>query len=498
MENWTKMAFIGLFALILISANVSAATKSIDSEAKKYVLRGESATYFILNTTEGNVYYIVQIDDKNSLVFTENVEIVLNPTQLSSILKEYYAQSGASGFTDASKQKLLDDFNQSDFLYNKCHNNFYNYVETNFFWFQFNCIKLSVGIVCDREFAQRAKMNASWAEYRDSVQALKTATSSTDIKNSLEKIEAAAKKAKNDTLYFDDKYTGYSYFLGNTMDKDPACKFDYSLMDSVLSLSSTAMRNKITDVDSEALELIKVYDSRKDILRLKELQTQGLGLMQKAINASTLPIKYRPMTDKLKAVEASYDALRNATTFDSANTYFAAMNKDYADLEQMVKDPNSLLFIYNKTLTDVKAAEKAIEEAKKKYGKTDDRIITLNNEYYDVIVMLNETDHKFANKTQVTAAELDAIDKKAISVASRAEKLQIKQNEFDTPTVVMIVVIIATIIGIIIYVLKFKKKGGPTKQMEYKQVAGSGQSRASIENERVDKEQNRQAMFPKL
>ncbi len=71
-------------------------TKNIDTEAKNYVKRGEIATYFTL-ISNGETYYIVQINDKNSLIFDQYIDVVLDPAILDRVLVEYYRLAGVTG-----------------------------------------------------------------------------------------------------------------------------------------------------------------------------------------------------------------------------------------------------------------------------------------------------------------------------------------------------------------------------------------------------------------
>ncbi len=504
MKSIGKLAILGVFFVLLVSPQVFAAEKSVETEARKYVLRGESASYFILNTTDGEVFYVVQIDDKNSFVFDDNVEVVLDETTLAEVLKEYYAQSGATGFTDASKAELLDKFNQSDVLFNNCHTEFYEFVETNFFWSQYRCVDTATGQVCDAAFAQRKRWKNAWDIYKAKVQLLKSATTREDIASALEQIEAGAIDAKNQTLAMDDAGIGYAYFLGDTMDKDAECLFNYGLLDGVISLSSAAMRNQITDVEAEAIELKRIYNTRKDVFQVKEIQDEGRELLEKAINLTVIvPGEFGPLDDGVAEIEENHNKLREATTLDSATNYFNLMKTKYDELEALVNDPSGLLFAYNETITADAAAENAIAQAREKYGADDTRVIDLDNERKTLSEEINGVKLRLGgggdeNATAVTVDELKALTEIAENIRVRAANMPSKQNELDLVTISAIVVLVATVIGIVIYVVKFRKKRGGGKEIDYKTVMGSGGHHKAPEKEKVDEEQHRRAMFPKL
>jgi len=496
MKTSIRLVAICFLALIAFAALSQAASKSVDTEARKYILRGESATYFILNSSSGSLFYVVQIDDKNSLVFDAAVNPITSESVLASVLKEYYEQSGATGFTEASKKELLDDFNQSDVLFNKCHDNFKDLVEDNFFWFQFNCVKLSVGKVCDAEFAQRLRWKTAWDNYRAKVELLKSATTAAEIE-----IETAGKDARNETLIFDDAGVGYAYFMKYTMDKDPVCSFRYDLVDRVIELSGPAYRNKITDIDSEAREIIRIYNERKDVLKIKEVQSKGKEVLDKAINKTAIiSVKFAPIDNKYKEVEAGYDLIKNTTTLEAATNQLNAMNVKYNELAEMIDNPEGLLYAYNKTRFANEDAKKAIEEAAKKYTDTDLRVIELQKELDGAEDELDLVNAKLSNNTEVTTAELQKLQVKFSDIGKRAQTLPSKQNELDLTTTVAIVVLVAAVIGVVVYVLKFRKKGGggfKEKEMDIRTVMGSGTSKGPLEREKVDTEQHRKAMFPK-
>ncbi|MFH1750697.1 MAG: hypothetical protein ABH863_03405 [Candidatus Micrarchaeota archaeon] len=503
MKTSMRLAAICFIALIAVSAFAGAADKSVDSEARKYILRGESATYFILNASDGNIYYVVQIDDKNSLVFNEKVDVITDEAKLVNILRDYYLESGATGFTEATKLDLINTFNESEVLFTKCHYNFYNYVESNFFWAQYRCIDAATGTVCDKAFAQRKKMKDAWDVLHEKVELLKVADSTGATGDALSQIYGAATDAKNETVNFDDAGIGYRYFLGETMDKDPVCGFRYDLMDRVIELSGPAYQNKITDINTEAKEMIKIYNLRKDVMRIKEVQTLGREVLEKAINKTTVvPVKFTPIDSKLKEIENDYEVLKNATTIDSATNYLNAMNLKYAALETLIDDPAGLLFSYNKTRTADSEARAAIDAAIEKYTETDTRVMGLKNEFAQAGIELDQIDKKLTNGTEVTVAELQAMETKYESIRRRAAGLPSPQNELDLTTIVAIVVVVATIIGVLIYVLKFRKKGGGGgfhyKEVDIKTVMGSGTEKRHLEKEKVDTEQHRKAMFPKL
>ncbi len=493
---------LGFFALILFSGMLAA--KNIDEEAKKYIMRGESATYFIMNESGQNVYYIVQIDDKNSLVFNEKIEVVLDEAVLADVLKQYYKISGATGFTEASKDELLNKFNESDVLFERCHAQFYDFVEDNFFWAQYRCVDASTGRICDEAFAKRKVWKAAWDDYKLKVQALRTASSRDEISSALEAIETAAKNAKNETIVFDDPGVGYRYFLGNTMDKDPVCLFNYAYLDDVVALSSAAMRNKITDVNSEAKEVVAEYNKRRDVIKIKELQKNGRDVVQKAVDLTLkIDVKFAPLDAKKKEIEDLNEKLTKDESFTEASNDFNALNTKYGELEALVTDPNGLLYAYNRTLHSIDNAKLAIDESIKKYGDKDTRIIPLNNEYVDLVKDVGEINKKLANGTTVTAPELNTISEKADKIALRANGLQAKQNDFgDIWIIAALVVIVAFVIGILIYVIKKRSsgKGGGSapKEADIRVVMGSGGSKQSYEKEKVDSSQDRKAMFPKL
>ncbi|MFH1442690.1 MAG: hypothetical protein ABIG96_01530 [Candidatus Micrarchaeota archaeon] len=498
-----------LFALLLLIAAMFANVVSADAlddkisaEAKKYIMRGESASYFKMNlSTTGKTYFILQIDDKNSVVFDDRVAPVLNEAVLVEVLKDYYKVSGATGFTEQSKVDLFDKFNQSDYLFNLCHNNFYKYVEDAFFWYQFKCIDAATGRVCDLAFAQRARWKAAWDAYKAKVELLRTADTKDAIISALTQIEEAAKNAKNETIFMDDPSIGYRYFLGNTMDKDPVCLFDYSLVDDVISLSSQAMRNKITDVNSEAKEIIAEFNKRKDVASVKELQTNGRDLMEKTKNlVLKVDVKFEPIEAKKAEIETANERLQNATLLETASANFNQMNVKYGELEALINDPKGLFYAYNNTLHSVDESKKSIDAAKKQFGDTDTRVIDLNNKYVDVVKDLAILGQRIANQTEVKVADFQAIAKRADELRDRANTLPTKQSDLNDPTIMAaIVVLVASVIGVIIYVLKFRKKGGGhVKEMEIKTVMGSGGNKPILQREKVDSNQNKNAMFPKI
>ncbi|MBI5224374.1 hypothetical protein HY989_00730 [Candidatus Micrarchaeota archaeon] len=491
--------FIGLFFLLLIAVAsfAHAADKTVDSEARKYVLKGESASYLILaNITGGKTYYVVQIDEKNSFVFDEKINPVLDESILLEVLKEYYKQSGATGFTENSKTELLSKFNQSDALFNACHYEFYEFVETNFFWAQFRCVDASTGKVCDAAFAQRKRWKDAWEIYREKIQLLKTAASKSETVSALEQIETAAKKAKNETLFMDTP-GGFEYFLGKPMSEENKCLFQYGLVDDVIALSAPAMRNKITDINTEAKELINIYNSRKDVVKVKELQSEGATVLQKAVNATDfIRIKFGPTDQKFKEIEASYEKLRSATTLELASKNFNDMKTKYDELQSIINNPEGLLSTYNRTFTNINAAEIAIEASKKKYGNNDDRVIKMSNERIELSNQLGAIDKRMANNSVVTAKEIKEIGDKAENLKNRALGLPSKQNELDLSVIAAIVVIVVAIIGVIL--MKKRKSGGNHKEVSIKDVMGSGTEKRQLEREKVDESQNRKAMFPKL
>ncbi|MEK6953765.1 MAG: hypothetical protein AABX01_02070 [Candidatus Micrarchaeota archaeon] len=503
MKTNMKFAGFAMLFLLLIAAFSNAATKNVDDEARKYVLRGESAEYFILNTSEGKVFYVVLIDGKSSLVFNDKVDPVTDEATLVSVLRDYYLQSGATGFTEATKADLLRNYNESKVLFDKCHFYFYDLVETNFFWAQFRCVDASTGRVCDAVFAQRKRMKESWDVYDEKIQLLKTAASREQIGDALSQINIAGTKAKNETVYFDDAGVGYAYFLGKTMEKDPFCAFKYGYVDEVIRLSGEAYRDKITDINTEALDIIRIYNSRKDVLKIKELQVQGREVLEKAINkTSVVPVKFAPIDAKYKEIEAAYEKLKNSSTFEGASNNFNTMNTRYGELAAIIDDPNGLLFSYNKTVSAEKYAKAAIDAAALKYTANDTRVIDLTNEHKSVRSEMDDVNKRLSNNSVVTVAELAKLEAKFIDIGRRALGLPSRQNELDLTTTVAIVVVLATLIGVVIYIVKFRKKGGSggihNKEMDIRTVMGSGEKKQPLAREEVDREQHRKAMFPKL
>lgn len=497
----TSLRFVAIsFLLLLIFASFSlAATKNVEQEARKYVLKGEGASYYILNGSDGKTYYVVQIDEKNALVFNEKVEVVLSETQLATILKDYYKQSGATGFTDESRTELLGRFNESNVLFERCNTYFYDNVETNYYYAQWLCVGPGAGPVCDIVFARRAAWKTAWDAYAAKVDLLRAATTKEEIQSALAQIEETGKTAKNATVMFDDPNKGFAFLrYGATMKQDPKCGWDYSHLDKVLELSAPAMRNKITDVAAEAKELVRIYNERKDVAAIKEVQVEGKTLLEKAINVTSLVrFKFGPMDAKFKEVDDGYSKLKNVTTLESATTVLATMKTKYGELELLVSDPAGLLYTYNGTVSQVAAAKAGIDAAEQKYGANESRVISLRNEYVDLVKSLAILDQRLQNNTQIETTELTAISEKADNLRTRALNLPVKQNELDLTTIAAIVVLGATLIGIAIYVLKFRKKGGGEKEMSLKQVMGSNTERR-LEKEPIDRDQHRKAMFPKV
>ncbi|MBU1197964.1 hypothetical protein KJ765_05660 [Candidatus Micrarchaeota archaeon] len=443
---------------------------TIENKISQFRLKNETAEYAEVTSGE-KAYYIVKFESELSLIFEkESLELVEDDLVLQQVIYDFFDSTGQLGFSDVTAQEINNSFYEAYHSYGICSDLFYEYVENNFFVRDYQCIETNTGKACDIAFSYRANLTDQWRDLKtevDKIIPLSLGGETDEITLVLTSIRDRSKAIETDVSGFDSYY---SFFRGYFLADDPECGYSAAPLRATKTKAENSIEAGITDIKGEASRIKSLYELRRDISVVKDIQGRGDAVMEEAQTfANEVEEMYLvdAVRTKMVRLDDAFDALRNTTNKEDAENAYANMNTILTEMKSFLETIRSDLEVYSQAAAIMQNASTSISRAKTKFGSGDLRVKEMETQYLDLGQRLdNERSEleigNLANRTQ----NLQIIRDEAQAIDARARTLPAPESEIDPLIIATVVVLVLSMLGLI-YIFRIRK---PPKEVDIKEL----------------------------
>ncbi|NYZ74712.1 hypothetical protein H0O03_00410 [Candidatus Micrarchaeota archaeon] len=182
--------------------------------------------------------------------------------------------------------------------------------------------------------------------------------------------------------------------------------------------------------------------------------------VQKATDAkSRFPLGDSILSQRQNDLATSFQRLNatNATGTNSTNDLIAAFNYSKNRLEQAIAKYEQVYPNYLEANTSVLATEQAMQVARERFGRNDERISSLQTQVNTLSNEFNAAEEALRTAT-ANSSQFQSIQVRALNLTGQITAVQPKESTIDYATIAVIAVIVIGFAALIVYAIKFRKR----------------------------------------
>jgi len=182
--------------------------------------------------------------------------------------------------------------------------------------------------------------------------------------------------------------------------------------------------------------------------------------VQRAADAkSRFPLGDSILSQRQNDLATTFQRLNstNATGTNSTNDLITAFNYSKNQLEQAIVKYEQVYPNYLEANTSVLATEQAMQVARERFGRNDERISSLQTQVNTLSNEFNAAEEALRTAT-ANSSQFQSIQVRALNLTGQITAVQPKESTIDYATIAVIAIIVIGFAALIVYAIKFRKK----------------------------------------
>lgn len=465
---------------------------SVEEFAGFYANPGESVSVAEFSS-DNKSFYMVKLNGAEAIVLEKSGELfdaVASESDLKPIVKAYLlTQFDSIGFADKAAV-IKNSFASFANTTSGCIEAIITFIPRTRLQMPFMYITLAAATTFKKEYIATQSLNSSLPEFSAVFNGIGNKTALLDSAvaekntdecvNALKAINSDATRLK--TIYANVSAAHAAIISPNfptafyVKGEKRSCDYDANTSAGVEAIISASTLGAIKPSSELVTQIAKKTGERhQGALNKWTASILDKKLANYSLIVAALSNKYKEVASaygteiSLSALSSKYAELntirnlvKNASATTNVSTYAKEFDKKAVELENLINSYNTTLKEYKESLSTVANASQSLQNAIKRFGTNDDRILAMQKELQELKLFLKANEDKLKNGL-FAALAFQNIQGNASALNLKASTLAPKEWQLDFTVIGGVLLLVGSVIGVI----WFYRKRKPPREMPY-------------------------------